>query len=232
MSTAFLISCEHASSAVPPAFSGLFPNPDVLLSHRGWDPGALETARTWAERLKTPLFASSVTRLICDCNRSPDNPSVWSSVTRSLSPAEKKAILAEWHTPHRSAVSGQAAGLLRHGTPVIHLAAHSFTPVLDGITRNMDIGLLYDPSRPAERQLATVWRRELRQILPRLRVRLNAPYRGTSDGLPTTLRRQFDAHYLGFEVEFNQALLKNGPFPALPLLQALDRALSHVDASA
>lgn len=108
---------------------------------------------------------------------------------------------------------------------VIHLAAHSFTPELDGKVRKMDIGLLYDPSRRTEKTLASAWRKELRQTLPRVRVQLNAPYRGISDGLPTALRRKFDEHYLGFEVEFNQALLKHGPFPALPVLQSLKQAI-------
>ena len=99
MSVAFLISCEHAVNAVPPAHARLFTDAALLTSHRGWDPGALDTAKAWASALNAPLFAASVTRLLCDCNRSPSTPSVWSSVTRALPPAEKNAILAAWHAP-------------------------------------------------------------------------------------------------------------------------------------
>ena len=226
MSVAFLISCEHAVNAVPPAHARLFTDAALLTSHRGWDPGALDTAKAWASALNAPLFAASVTGLLCDCNRSPSNPSVWSSVTRALPPAEKNAILAAWHAPYRTAVGRSAAELLQTHARVLHLAAHSFTPILDGQRRNMDLGLLYDPSRPAEKSLAGAWRRELRRILPELRVRLNAPYRGISDGLPAALRKCLGEHYLGVEVEFNQALLEHGAFPALPVLQALTRALT------
>ena len=34
---------------------------------------------------------------------------------------------------------------------VLHVAVHSFTPVLHGERRNADVGLLYDPARPRER---------------------------------------------------------------------------------
>jgi hypothetical protein len=42
-----------------------------------------------------------------------------------------------------------------------------------------------------------------------LRVRMNAPYRGTSDGFTTQLRRRYAAtRYWAFEIETNQALLR------------------------
>ena len=226
MSIAFLVSCEHATNAVPPAYAHLYSDPVLLSSHRGWDPGALDAAESWAAALSTSLFAAPATRLLCDCNRSPSNPSVWSSLTRSLPPPEKQAILTAWHSPHRAAVGDHAAALLESHSHVLHLAAHSFTPVLDGQTRNMDLGLLYDSSRPAEKKLAGAWQRELRRLLPELRVRLNAPYRGASDGLPTALRKSLGERYLGFEVEFSQALLERGVFPALSALQALTCALT------
>ena len=166
MSVAFLISCEHAVNAVPPAHARLFTDAALLTSHRGWDPGALDTAKAWASALNAPLFAASVTRLLCDCNRSPSNPSVWSSVTRALPPAEKNAILAAWHAPYRTAVGRSAAELLQTHARVLHLAAHSFTPILDGQRRNMDLGLLYDPSRPAEKSLAGAWRRNSAAFFP------------------------------------------------------------------
>ena len=75
--------------------------------------------------------------------------------------------------------------------------------------------------------MAQVWQRELERVAPGLRVRRNAPYRGVSDGLPTALRRLYPAdRYVGFEMEFNQALLKRGPFPARAVARALRTALT------
>jgi hypothetical protein len=79
--------------------------------------------------------------------------------------------------------------------------------MLDGIVRNADIGLLYDPRRRGEREWCHAWSRALRAADPALRVRSNYPYRGISDGLTTSLRREFSgSSYMGIELEVNQAL--------------------------
>jgi predicted N-formylglutamate amidohydrolase len=90
---------------------------------------------------------------------------------------------------------------------VWHVAVHSFTPVLDGVVRTADIGLLYDPRRPRELVTARAWRAALRDTVPALRVRSNYPYRGVSDGLTRALRRRLgDRDYVGIELEVNQRL--------------------------
>jgi predicted N-formylglutamate amidohydrolase len=85
---------------------------------------------------------------------------------------------------------------------------HSFTPVWKHRRRRVDVGLLHDPSRPVEAQLARLWQHRLRQRQPMLRVYLNVPYRGWTDGLPTTLRHSLGRRYVGFELEVNQRLLQ------------------------
>ena len=40
-----------------------------------------------------------------------------------------------------------------------------------------------------------------------MKVRFNYPYKGTSDGLTTTLRKKFGPRYVGIEIEINQKLL-------------------------
>jgi predicted N-formylglutamate amidohydrolase len=91
---------------------------------------------------------------------------------------------------------------------VLHVAVHSFTPVLHGEVRNADVGLLYGSGRPREARTCRRWQAELRRLDPALRVRRNYPYRGEADGLPTWLRRRFpDARYAGVELELNQALM-------------------------
>lgn len=224
---AFLVSCEHAVNTVPPDLAPLFRGArDLLASHRGWDPGALDAARVWAEYFPASLFAAQVSRLVCDANRNERNPAVWSACTRPLPRSAREALLNLWHRPHRQAVRAEIERLLAGGNRVLHLAAHSFTPVFNGRVRPLDLGLLYDPARPGERALAPAWQRELRQASPALRVRRNAPYRGVSDGLPTALRRLYPAdRYAGFEIEFNQALLERGPFPAALVARTLRNAL-------
>lgn len=121
-------------------------------------------------------------------------------------------MLARYHTPHRERVMGRVLTGLERG-PVLHVAVHSFTPVLGGQTRTMQLGLLYDPSMPWERYLGEAWAQDLRARLGvgTSEVRRNAPYEGRADGLCTTLRRELPAElrsrYAGFELELGQALL-------------------------
>jgi predicted N-formylglutamate amidohydrolase len=91
---------------------------------------------------------------------------------------------------------------------VVHVSVHSFTPELDGDVRNADIGLLYDPKRKHEKAFCERWRTELLRRAPGLRVRMNYPYTGTSDGFTTALRRIFPKGYCGIELEVNQRFAK------------------------
>ena len=90
---------------------------------------------------------------------------------------------------------------------VIHLGIHSFTPVLNGVEREADVGILYDPSRPAEAALAETLIKSIHEFYPQLSIRRNYPYLGKSDGLTTTLRQKFGTAYVGLEIEINQKLL-------------------------
>jgi predicted N-formylglutamate amidohydrolase len=183
-----------------------------LLSHRGWDPGALTFARALARALGAPLVASTVTRLLVEPNRTLGHPGLFSERTRSLSAADREALVGRYWRPHRARVEGTVReSLERHGR-ALHLGVHTFTPVLEGNVRDVDVGVLYDPRRPAERAFCRSWIRELRDALPALRIRANAPYRGAADGLTTHLRRVLGEGYLGVEIEVGQALLSpDGP---------------------
>jgi predicted N-formylglutamate amidohydrolase len=96
----------------------------------------------------------------------------------------------------------KAAG--NKGAAIVHLGIHSFTPVLNGKPRNTDIGILYDPARPQERVYANVIKNEIKRLYPHMKVRFNYPYKGTSDGLTTSLRKKFGSRYVGIEIEINQ----------------------------
>lgn len=201
-----LVTCEHGGNRVPRRDRALFAHAGrVLASHRGFDPGALDVARRLARAWRAPLVFATTTRLLVDLNRSPHNPAVFSAHTRGLPRARREALLAEHHRPHWQRVRAVFAAT-RGG--VLHLAVHSFTPVLCGVRREFGIGILYDPKRRGERSLALAWQRRLARALPGVGVRRNAPYRGDADGLTTALRREFPARqYLGIELELNQRLI-------------------------
>lgn len=207
---ALLFSCEHATNHIPGAYRSLFRNADsVLKSHRGWDPGTAPVAEILATRFQAPLFQSKASRLLVECNRSLEHPDLWSEFTRPLSQSLKNQILEQYYFPYRNQIVEEIQAFHRHGLGVLHVSVHSFTPCLNGVERQAEIGLLYDPSRKRETEICRRWKRRLNRLVPGWRVRRNYPYRGKADGLTTFLRKQFEQNfYLGIELEISQAMLQ------------------------
>lgn len=210
-SWALLITCEHGGADIPAAYAPLFGDwRDALASHRGHDFGALETARRLARAAHAPLLFSTTSRMLVDLNRSIGHPGLFSEATKGLSRRDKDAILAQYYHPHRDAVAAVVAEGIAAGRMVLHLASHSFTPRLRGVTRHCDVGFLYDPRRSAEKDFCRHWLRELSCLDGDLILRRNYPYKGVSDGLVTAFRRRFGERYLGVELEVNQRFALGG----------------------
>ena len=209
-----LITCEHGGNRVPPTYRALFrPARALLQSHRGLDLGAAQAARSLSRRLQAPLLVHSVSRLVIDLNRSLHHPHVFSNLTAGLSQAVRTQLIDSIYLPHRRAVW---RALQELGGPAVHLALHSFTPVLFGAERRVDIGLLYDPKRRGEVTFARHLRSQLQQLLPGLKVSCNAPYRGSADGLTTALRLlRPPTTYVGLEIELNQKYVGTPLWPEL-----------------
>lgn len=201
-----LLTCEHGGNRTPPPFRFLFkPYAKLLATHRGLDIGALALARRLAAAIRAPLYFSTITRLLVDLNRSIGRPGLFSEVTRPLDRPTREQILVEYYRPYRRAVRDAVAFGVEDAGRVLHLSVHTFTPVLSGVVRTADVGLLYDPKRPPERAFCERWRRAILRRRPTLCVRRNAPYRGVADGLVPCLRKQFDENaYIGVELEVNQ----------------------------
>ena len=201
-----LVSCEHGGNRVPPAYAPLFAGAaDVLATHRGYDLGALEVARTFGRKLGVTPFTGRTTRLVVDLNRSPRNRNVFSAYTRSLAAEQRAAALATHYWPYRKAVEDSVVQALAAGEKVLHVSAHSFTPELRGEVRNCDIGFLYDPREAGEVRFIEAWYAALAAAAPALTLRRNYPYRGVSDSLVTHLRRHYARRgYVGMELELNQ----------------------------
>lgn len=227
---AVVVSAEHGGRRVPRRWAAAFRGRRELLdSHRGWDPGSLELGRELARRLEAPLVAATVTRLLVDCNRSEGSAALFSELTRALPEAERERIRLEHHSPHRRAVEAAVREALGGAGRVLHVAAHSFTPAWKGRTRDLDVGLLFDPRRGWEAAFVRRWRAALLELEPELRVRLNRPYRGWTDGLCTTLRGRLPAaRYAGVELEVNQAITTGEPARWRRLRRGLAESLEAV----
>jgi predicted N-formylglutamate amidohydrolase len=203
-----IATCEHATAAIPVPYDELIAGARHLLdTHRACDIGAREVCLALDEMADGVVYGEC-SRLLIDLNRSPRHPGLFSDFSRDLSRPEKEKVVQRWYVPFRStALSAVRQTIARHGA-VLHLSVHSFTPVLNGMVRSSDIGILYDPRRQGEKDFARHLAKEMLAVDRHLSVRMNYPYRGVADGHTTALRRLFDGEsYLGIEIEINQRLL-------------------------
>lgn len=219
----FVITCEHGGNRVPPAYRRHFaPFQSLLRTHRGWDPGALEMARELAKAFGAPCVSSTTSRLVVDLNRSNGHPHQFFEAVPVDPPYLRAEIVAKHWMPYRSEVESLVASAVARRERVIHIASHSFTPVLDGQVRAADVGLLYDPARSGEVALCDRWKSALRSMDPALRVRRNYPYLGKHDGLTAHLRKRFPPRsYIGIELEINH----DAVFGPVPRWKALRRTI-------
>ena len=219
-----MLTCEHASNQLPAAFKKAVPT-EVLKTHRAYDIGAVHVFRKLV-RFAKPEFSceGKYSRLFVDLNRTITNKSAFSEYNEALESRDKaeaekaKAQATAYWKEYRDKVekfvqqnigkSSRSKGSANKGTEIVHLGIHSFTPVLNGKVRNTDIGILYDPARPQERAYAQVIKDEIKRLYPAMKVRFNYPYKGTSDGLTTALRKKFGPRYVGIEIEINQKFFK------------------------
>lgn len=210
-----LVSCEHASNRIPARYAQLGLTAAQLDMHIAWDPGAAIIARIVARELGGPCHLGRWSRLLVDLNRSlgheklmaPESFGIRIPGNAPISPAEYEERLRLYYFPYRDPAVEDVLRIVRTSGSCLHLSIHSFTPRVGRTVRNTDIGLLYDPRHADEASFA-------RRLRPRLeaaglRVRMNYPYKGTSDGFTTALRSRLPAkRYAALEIETNQALVR------------------------
>lgn len=203
MVSSVIITCEHAGNEVPEKYNTIFAfNKEVLSSHEGWDPGAFLIAKQISKNLNCLLFSCQITRLLIEANRSEDSPQLFSRFSSDLPKSEKEALLEKIYRPYRNTIQTAIASAPK---PVLHFSVHTFTPVLNGEERKVDIGLLFDPDRKMESGICRHLSEYLLTRLGKMSIKFNEPYKGIDDGFTTYLRAKFsDAEYAGIELEVNQ----------------------------
>jgi len=200
----WVITCEHAGNEVPERYRHLFNNDrSVLQTHRAVDTDAVKVYEVLKTSCADFALCYEYTRLLIELNRSLHHPNLFSEFTKKLPENEKNNLISQYYLPYRNLVTNKILGFLDAGDTTIHISVHSFTPQLNGMVRNADIGLLYDPARTGEKELCRIWQQNIHAQSP-LKVRRNYPYKGIDDGLTTWLRKKFPVRYLGIELEINQ----------------------------
>lgn len=206
------IVCEHAGRRIPERLNHLGLDAEARAAHIAWDIGAYGVARELSRRFDAPLAAQVYSRLVCDCNR-PQRSSACipeiSETTRipgncALSAAACEARLAAVWRPFHDGVQALLEARLAAGKVQAFVAVHSFTPVYQGVARDMHCGLLHRQDRRLSDRVGEALRRETGLV-----VADNAPY-SMFDIVDHTIREHAERRGLPYLlVEIRQDLIRD-----------------------
>ncbi|WP_193370300.1 N-formylglutamate amidohydrolase [Pelagibius marinus] len=157
-----LLICDHATRFIPRALKSLGLDEAQLTRHIAWDIGIAEVTRHMARRLDAPAMLSHFSRLIVDPNRLLDNPTLIPEISdgtvvpgnRDLDEGQRQARIDTFFRPYHAAVTAQIdammAGARGEGRAPVLVSMHSFTPIMHGLQRPWEIGILWnrDPRLP------------------------------------------------------------------------------------
>lgn len=176
---AWIVSCDHASNAVPGGLDLGLPA-EEMARHIAFDVGAAGVARALAERLGGPAILGAFSRLVVDPNRGEDDPTLVMRLydgtvvpgNARVDAAETERRLTLYHRPYHAALGALMA---RPGARLV--AVHSFTPRLNGRSpRPWPVGILSADDRRLAQPLIASLRSE------GLCVGDNEPYSGALPG--------------------------------------------------
>lgn len=179
----FVLVCEHASNYMPSRYRGLGLPEQELTRHIAWDVGAAELTRLLAARLDAVAFLGGASRLLVDCNRPPNSPTLIPEISeipipgnRNINGAERQERIRTWFEPLHAAITRLLDERKAHQQPTAVIGVHSFTPVLAGVPRPMHAGVLFGESSSFGRAVLSDLRHETHLTLAE-----NAPYKIDND---------------------------------------------------
>ncbi len=227
-----VLICEHASKYIPESLSGLGMTKEGLESHAAWDIGAYELACQLSKLIDAPLIASRISRLVYDCNRSPESKAGTPSKSeiydvlgnQDLTDSEYQSRVDEVYIPFHKMVSQTIENKASH--PAI-ITIHSFTPVYFGETRKLEIGILHDEDDRLAKPLMQYARE-----YTKFKAAFNSPY-GVSDNVMHTVNKHAaEKNLLNVMIEVKNDLLQSSSdidFVASGLSKAIIKAVSKVN---
>lgn len=212
----FVLACDHASNRFPERYGDLGLTPHQRLMHVAWDPGAMAVALELSDLLDAPLVASTVSRLVIDCNRAHDAPDLIPAISertdipgnRNVGDNERADRIGAYHQPFHETLDGMLEARRLSGTPTVFVTVHSFTPIYKDVPRPWPIGLIHGRD--------TGFTSALRDALvvddPTLDIGWNQPY-SALNGVTYTLEHHGDGRGLDatmIEIRHNEILEPEG----------------------
>ncbi|WP_333794256.1 N-formylglutamate amidohydrolase [Hyphomicrobium sp.] len=193
-----ILLCDHAGNALPAGYGTLGLPPAELARHIAYDIGSAGVTRRLASELGVPAVMTRFSRLLIDCNRGEDDPTLIMRLSdgavipanRTLTDEERTKRVNRYYRPYHAAVAEVVDLALVRGIVPLLLSIHSFTPAWRGVARPWHAAVLWDKDPRLAEALLTALRTD-----GGLMVGDNEPYtgrlrgdclwrHGTSRGLP------------------------------------------------
>ena len=208
----FVLTADHAGRLIPKSLGNLGLNAADLERHIAWDIGIAEVTKRLSAILDAPAILQTYSRLVIDCNRSPEWTSAIPEISeatvipgnRGVTVADAAARRREVFDPYHREITRLLDTRAAAGQPTIFVAMHSFTPVYLGEVRPMHAGILYNRD-PAFATLLL----ELLRAEGELVIGDNAPYSVNDEsdyGIPVYGERRGLPHV---EMEIRQDLISD-----------------------
>ena len=159
--TPVLLVCDHASRRLPASLGDMGLDPFARRCHLAVDIGAGPLTERLSESLGVTAVLAQYSRLVVDCNRQLLDPSaylvfgdgIFIPGNSNLSQEEKTRRSDTIYWPYHGAISDQIGRLRAMGPPPLFVSVHSFTPVLNGVSRAWQMGVLWDADEAVARVL-------------------------------------------------------------------------------
>lgn len=220
-----LLTCEHATNALPPGYAWPAEDAWITRTHWAFDLGIAEVTRGLADHLGLTAVLCGFSRLIVDPNRTVTDPTLFRrladgreiALNRHIDEADASRRMALYDAYH-AAIDRALAETPGRGV----LSMHSFTPQYeDQPPRPMEVGVLFDRDEDIAVRLGAAIARA------GLKVALNEPYSGKGGLMYAVELHAGAAGRIALELEVRQDLADD-PDQRRRLVPAIASALREV----
>jgi predicted N-formylglutamate amidohydrolase len=150
-SSDLLLTADHAGRLIPLALGTLGLDDAECSRHIAWDIGIAGVTDTLSRTLDATAVLQRYSRLVIDCNRSPDHPTSIPTVSeateipgnRGLTELERATRRRAIFDPYHAAIAGEIDRRIAAGRRTVVIAMHSFTPIFRNVARMVEVGVLY-----------------------------------------------------------------------------------------
>ena len=204
-----LFTSDHNGVAVPQALKDCGVPAHEMRRHVAYDIGIDAVAKVLSDRFDAPLVVSNYSRLVIDCNRHlgapgsvpPTSDGTVVPSNMEISTIDRVARENEIFHPYHAAIGRRLQEMRERegGSGPIIIALHSFTPVIGGVFRPWDIGILWKDDRRLARPII-----EALESAGSMAVGDNKPYSGSNPAGYTVDCHVAPLDLISIGVEFRQ----------------------------